>query len=173
MVIITVAIISFVASLSDQRKNRIPRAMQDRIKQKIKEMSQNVLLIHTTLNQNPVVSLLTLTEENSILEQFRCLLSDVELSNLTKVDIAALSDIMRSEQHKAYQRAAYFLPPQLSHDAYLQYYFPQSIYTKSYYNTNTNNNNNNNNANINQNSSPNISSNMPTNTPKSTPLNTP
>lgn len=131
LVIFVVAVIAFVARLSDTRQNRIPRSVKDRIRQTMKQIAQNAFVIHVNLNQNPVVSLLRLSGDQAVIENLRNTFSDVELNDITQVDVAALAEVIETEQHKAFQRVAYFLPRQLGHDAYLQFYWPQTLYTNT------------------------------------------
>ena len=130
IVILAVAVIAFVASLADRRKNRIPTGIKDRIRSTVKVASQNALIVHSTINQNPVVALLRLTSDNAVLDNLRATFTDPELTDITQIDVAALAEVVKTEQHKAFQRVAYFLPPQLGHDAFLQYYWPQSVYQR-------------------------------------------
>jgi hypothetical protein len=128
MVLLVLAVVSFVASMADRRKTRIPRSVKDRVRTAIRTVSQNALAIHATMNQNAIVSLLRLTADDAVLDNLRATFCDADLTEITKIDVATLSEAIKTEQHKAFQRVAYFLPAQLGHDAFLQYYFPQSVY---------------------------------------------
>lgn len=131
LVVSVIALIAFVSGLAERRRYHIPSSIGDRLKSTLKTISQSVLHAHASSNQNPFAALLKLSGDIAILEHLRSMFTDPQLSQITRVDVEALSDLMIKEQRKAFERVAYFVPPQLGHDAYLQYYWPESIYGAS------------------------------------------
>lgn len=128
LVIFVVAVISMVVSFSDRRRGQIPRSTRDRIRYTIKATSQDVLSVHSNQSQNPVIVLLRLHSDLAVLENLRSIYTDQELNEISQIDISALVHVVQTEQHKAFQRVSYFLPSQLGQDAYMQNYWPQSVY---------------------------------------------
>ena len=125
LVIAGITIISFVSKMADERKNQVPRAIKDRMQFAIRSMSTNVWQVHSGIYQNPVVTLLRLTSDISVLEHLRTTFTDWQLTELTHLDIPKLLDMLKGEQHKAFQRVSYFLTPQVAKDAYNNYYYWQ------------------------------------------------
>lgn len=115
----------------DAQPSRVPTRFADRVRVSVRAVATALASGAATSNQNPVVALLRLSDDDAYLNHIRQLLSDSELSEITQLDIVALSAAVKTEQNKAFQRLAYFLPQRLGHDAYMQWYFPQTTLTPS------------------------------------------
>ena len=125
-ILLIVGLIIWVAKWKESLQQRLPARFGDKIRSNVHNMASNVLAIYSSNNQNGFVSLLRLTEDDAKLTQLRQLLTDEELANITQINVVALSNALKTEQNKVFQRVAYFLPQRVAHEAYAQWFFPDS-----------------------------------------------
>lgn len=146
-ILLVVAFVTWVSKWKDSLQHQLPARFADKVRADVKTIAATTLMSYASTNQNPLVSLLRHTQDDIYLTRLRQWLSDDELADMTRVDVAALSNAVKMEQNKAFQRVIYFLPPRMGQEAYMQWFFPETrIPGMKTSNGNNNNNNGNTNA---------------------------
>ena len=125
-ILLVVGLVTWVAKWKESLQQRLPARFADKIRAGVRVVAGNVLASYSINNQNPLVSLLKLTEDDAYLTNLRQLLTDEELADMTRVNVAALAMAVKTEQNKAFQRVAYFLPARMGQEAYSQWFFPET-----------------------------------------------
>lgn len=126
IILLLLCVVTWIYKWREGQSTRIPVRISDRIRLAVNKIAAGLLNGLASASQNPLINLLKLTEDENYLTQLRQSFTDEELAAMTQMDVVSLSNVLKTEQNKAYQRIAYFLPQQLGYEAYMQWYFPQT-----------------------------------------------